>query len=215
MPACTRSNHNIVQVTIFVRCLNFAGRESQILLHLVSLCHRVIPLWKIILNFNMKVNYQKLAQRPRWRYVSKRSECFRPSFRSLYFRFLDPKKIGSAFWLLLLWESAPTASSQQLVLGSILQPASQFFPSFFLLPNTLPSHAQTCKSVIRIITTIWCLMPYLRVHDKNVMRTLVNDWICQIVLTTCNQQYIWTFPTALASLQAAFLVLIHHSQHLN
>ena len=37
------SQHNNVQVTIFVMCLNFARTRSRILLPAVSSCRRVIP----------------------------------------------------------------------------------------------------------------------------------------------------------------------------
>ena len=40
-----------VQVTIFMKCLNFAGGVSRILLHSVSSCHRVIPSRKNRIEF--------------------------------------------------------------------------------------------------------------------------------------------------------------------
>ena len=60
--------HNNIQVTIFVRCLNFAGTRSQILLSPVSLCCRMIPSRKISLNFNREISYRELARRPWYRW---------------------------------------------------------------------------------------------------------------------------------------------------
>ena len=57
-------HHNNLQVTIFVKCLNFAGTRSWILLPTVSLSRRVIPSLKIAFNSNGEISYQELPRRP-------------------------------------------------------------------------------------------------------------------------------------------------------
>ena len=64
-------HHDNVQVTIFVMCLNFAGTGSQILLHSLSLCRRVIPSRKFTLNLNGEVNYRALARRSWYNYYAR------------------------------------------------------------------------------------------------------------------------------------------------
>ena len=58
-------HHSNIQVTILVTCLNFAGTWSRILLHSLSLRHRVISSQKFTLNLNGEVSYRELARRPR------------------------------------------------------------------------------------------------------------------------------------------------------